>query len=54
MCYEIERLYWLQRAEQLRREKAAAENPAKNDRATVPAKPGETETGVEQPQPLPV
>lgn len=54
MCYEFERLYWLQRAEQLRRDKAAAENAAKNDKATVPAKLRETETGVEQVQPLPV
>ena len=54
MCYEFERLYWLQRAEQLRREKAAAENSATNGKATVPAKPREAEKGVEQVQPLPV
>ena len=54
MCYEFERLYWRQRAEQLQREKAAADNPARDDGTNVPAKPGETETGIEQPQPLPV
>ena len=54
MCYEFERLYWLQRAEQLRREKATAESSVKNDKTTVPAKPREPETGVEHTQPLPV
>ena len=54
MCYEFERLYWLQRAEQLRGEKASAESSAKNDKTTVPAKPREPETDAEQAQPLPV
>jgi len=48
MCYEFDRLYWLQRAEEMRKEMEKAEKVKKEDKP-VPAKPGESETGTQVP-----
>ena len=54
MCYEFERFYWLERAEQLRKEQAKAETSGKPRETPAPAKPAELEPAIERPQPLPV
>ena len=53
MCYEFERLYWLQRAEALRSENKVAASREKPEKTSMPAKPAAPETA-EQPQPVPV
>jgi len=54
MCYEFERLYWLQRAEQIRREQEKAKKSSKTDEDKVPPKPSAPDTAVEQGEPVPV
>jgi len=39
MCYEYERLYWLERAAQALREKEKAEESKKKQETKVPARP---------------
>ena len=53
MCYEFDRLYWLQRAEEVRREMQKAEEAKKQTRPSAPAKPAasEPETGTQVPVP---
>jgi hypothetical protein len=51
MCYEFERLYQLQLAEQWRREKEKEEGEKRNKR-TTPAKPAEEpDSGTREPVP---
>jgi len=52
MCYEFERLYWLQRAEEARKEMERAEKLKKEEKP-VPAKPasGDSESGTRVPVP---
>ena len=50
MCYEFDRLYWLHRAEELRKEKEAEK--LKRESAT-PAKPAAPEKEPELQEPLP-
>jgi len=54
MCYEFERLYWLQRAEQIRQEKEKAEKSSRPEDRKVPPKPSAPDTAVEQGEPVPV
>ena len=48
-----ERLYWIRRVEQMRKEMEKAEETKKQNRPATPAKPAEVETGVEEHQPVP-
>ncbi|MGB5081511.1 MAG: hypothetical protein WBO23_12295 [Burkholderiales bacterium] len=52
MCYEFDRLYWLQRAAEVRREMEKAEK-AKKEEKPVPAKSatGDSESGTQVPVP---
>ncbi len=52
MCYEYERLEWLQRAEQYRREMEQAEKLKKQQKTETPAKPAAPDTGKEH-EPVP-
>lgn len=54
MCYEYERLYWLERAAQALREKQQAEEAKKKEKTTVPAKPDTPGSRVEEGEPVPV
>ena len=54
MCYEFERLYWLQRAEQIRRDKEKAEKSSRPEDKNVRPRPSVPETAVEQSEPVPV
>jgi len=53
MCYAYEQEYWLRRAEEIREEMRKVEERLKQP-APAPAKPKAPETGVEQPEPVPV
>jgi hypothetical protein len=52
MCYEFERLEWLQRAEQYRRELELAEKLKKQRTTETPPKPAAPDTGREH-EPVP-
>ena len=52
MCYEFERLEWLQRAEQYRREMKLAEQLKKQQKTETPAKPAAPDTGTQH-EPVP-
>lgn len=54
MCYEFERLYWLERAAQALREKQEAEEARKKENTSVPAKPDARESRVEEGEPVPI
>jgi len=54
MCYEYERLYWLERAAQARLEKEKAEVAKKKEKTAVPAKPDAPGSRVEDGEPVPV
>jgi len=54
MCYEYERLYWLERAAQALREKEKAEESKKKQETKVPARPDTSGARVEEGDPVPV
>ena len=54
MCYEYERLYWLEHAARALREKQKAEETKKKEKATVPPKADAPESPVEDGEPVPV
>jgi len=45
MCYEFDRLYWLKRAEEVRKEMQQVEVAKKQVKPSVPAKPAASEPG---------
>ncbi|HMH17058.1 MAG TPA: hypothetical protein VK572_02815 [Burkholderiales bacterium] len=47
MCYEIDELYWRQRAEEVRRALEKTEELKKQTRTTAPAKPASPEKKTE-------
>jgi len=53
MCYEFERLYWLERAAQALREKQEAEGARKNANTSMLAKPDARDSRVEEGEPVP-
>ena len=48
-----ERLYWIRRIEQMRKEMEQAEDLKKQAKTTAPAKPAAPEMGVEEHEPVP-
>jgi|AP12_2_1047962.scaffolds.fasta_scaffold421417_1 hypothetical protein len=54
MCYEYERLYWLERAAQALREKEKAEESKKKEETRIPARPDTPGTRIEEGDPVPV
>ena len=48
-----ERLYWIRRIEQMRKETEKAEELKKQSRTATPAKPAEAESGGAEHQPIP-
>ena len=54
MCSDYnERRYWIRRIEQMRKEMEKAEELKQQNRPSIPAKPAEVRTGVEERQPVP-
>jgi hypothetical protein len=54
MCYEYERLYWLERAAQALREKEKDEKSKVKEKPTMPARPDAPDARVEEGEPVPV
>ncbi|HEY6721771.1 MAG TPA: hypothetical protein VI363_09060 [Burkholderiales bacterium] len=53
MCYEIDELYWRQRAEEVRRALEKTEELKKQSKTTAPAKPASPQKKTEVKEPVP-